>query len=345
MAFNLLELEEDKVGYGIEGLKIQIYGGNALGKTYQANKFPKPLLMCAESGGSAIKGKKVSINSKKDFLEYVKQLTDEKTLPKMKELYQTIIIDTIEDVIELFEIAICKEYGVKDVGEIQQLQKGNPNGYSVYRKEFKQQINLLTNKGYTVIFISHEETVEVESGEEDAKGNPIMVDYIQPKGSKGEKGSARFIRDLCDFRFYIRGNGMDKETGKPILSTACCIGTDKYFAGSRFAIQSFVNPYTADNLIEAIKKAQEESAKLENSGLRAYHIETKKDTREDYIEAIKPYFAKLKGLYPDLVKDIVDSQLGVDSKISEATDEQLTELETIYTNFISLACDKGIVVE
>ena len=138
---------------------------------------------------------------------------------------------------------------------------------------------------------------------------------------------------------------MDKDTLQPILSTACCVATKNYFAGSRFAIQAYVNPYTAQNLIDAMLKAQEKSAELENSGLRAYNIDTKRETKEEYIEAIKPYFAKLNKLYPDLVTEIVEKQLGSDSKISKATDEQLMELETIYTNLIALACDRGIAVE
>ena len=55
---NLLGLEESGVSYGIEGLKILIYGGNTLGKTPQAMRFPKPLLLMGEAGGTAIKGYK-----------------------------------------------------------------------------------------------------------------------------------------------------------------------------------------------------------------------------------------------------------------------------------------------
>lgn len=346
---DLLSLTEDKVGFGIEGLKILIYGGNAVGKTSQSAKFPKSLLLCVESGGSALHCKKQPILSKKDFLETVKQLTDDKTMPKMKELFQTIIIDTPEDLIGLFELAICKEYGVADVGQIKTSKENPdmPNGYSVYRKEFKQQINKLTNCGYTVIFISHEESVEEEY--EDEEGKTQTRTKLYPKGSGNIKGSARFIRDLCDFRFYIRGNGTDKE-GNVNMSTACCTETDKYFACSRFAIQPFINPFTAENMIKAIEDAQKKSAELENCGLRPYHIETKRDTKEDYLEAIKPYMVKLSKMYKDEVASIIEAQLGFDEdgkrvKVSDATDEQLTELETIYTNLISLACDRGIVVD
>ena len=336
---DLLNMEEDEVSYGLKGLKILIYGKNTLGKTPQAMKFPKPLLIMGESGGSALKGYKVSVSKKRDFVDTIAQLTDPRTIDKMQEKFQTIVIDTIEDIIEYYEVALAKEFGVRDVGEIQKLEKGNPNGYSVYRKEFKQHINMLTNCGYTVIFIAHEETIEVE----DENGNTTT--FIQPKGSKGDKSSSRFIRDLCDFRFYIKGNGIDRETNKTIMSTAWCVETKEFYAGSRYAIQSFVNPFTAENIIEAIEKAQKKSAEEQNSGLKEFKVITDNYTREDYLEAIKPYIVKLNKLYPDDVLDIVENQLGEGVKVSSATDEQLTGLDTIYMRLVSLACDRGIVVD
>jgi hypothetical protein len=338
-----LEGAEDEVSYGLEGLKIMFYGGNTLGKTPQATRFPKPLLLMGETGGSAIKCHKKLMSSKKVFIDTIKDLTDEKTLNEMKEHVQTVIIDTIEDVIELFETAICKEYGVKDVGEIQQLQKGNPNGYAVYRREFKQYINLLTGCGYTVIFIAHEETVDIPTGQKDKEGNDITRTFIQPKGSKGEKGSSRFIRDICDFRFFIRSSGVDRETNKTIMSSAWCVQTDLFYAGSRFDVVPVVNPFTAENIIKAIEDAQKKSAEEQNSGLKVFERNTKGYKKEDYLKDIKPYMTKLYSIYPNLVLDIVKSQLG-DKKVSEATDEQLVELETIYNNLVSLSIERGIAI-
>jgi hypothetical protein len=331
---NLSMLEETGVTYDLRGLKILIYGGNTLGKTPQSMKFPKPLLLMGESGGSALKGYKLPMNKKKDFLDVVKQLTDEKTIDKMQEKFQTIVIDCIEDIVELFETALCREFGVRDVGEIQHLEKGNPNGYSVYRKEFKQQINLLTSAGYTIIFIAHEETLEIEEG----------VFFIQPKGSKGDKSSSRFIRDLCDFRFYIKGNGIDPETKKTIMSTAWCVETDEFYAGSRFNVQSFVNPFTADNLIKAIEEAQKRTAEEQDANLEVFTPNTSDYTLDDYMECIKPYVVKLNPLFPDQVRDIIASQLGEKVRVSEATEDQLIELETIYTKLVDFACVRGIVV-
>jgi len=342
---SLLDMQEEGVSYGLEGLKIMIYGGNTLGKTPQAMRFPKPLLLMGETGGSALKGVKKHMKSKKVFLDTVKELTDEKTLEQYKEKFQTIVVDCIEDIIELFEIALCKEYGVKDVGEIQGLQKGNPNGYSVYRKEFKQQINLLTGCGYTVVFIAHEEKVQIPTGENDKDGKAITKDFIQPKGSNGDKSSSRFIRDICDFRFFIRSSGIDKATNKAMMSQAWCVETDAFYSGSRFNCRPIINPFTAENIIEAIEEAQKKSAEDYGSDLVAYSRNTEQYTKDDYLNDIKPYMTRLYKPYPQLVLEIVASQLGDGVPVSKATDDQLVELETIYNKLVDLSVERGIYVD
>ena len=77
----------------------------------------------------------------------------------------------------------------------------------------------------------------------------------------------------------------------------------------------------------------------------AFERKTDSYTKEDYLSDIKPYMTKLYKLYPSLVLDIVSSQLGSGVPVSKATDEQLVELETIYTKLVDLAMDRGIYVD
>ena len=66
----------------------------------------------------------------------------------MQEKYQTIVIDTVENLVDLAEQATCQEFGVRDLSEI----TGRQNGYSIYRKDFKTQVNKLCSYGYTCCF-------------------------------------------------------------------------------------------------------------------------------------------------------------------------------------------------
>ena len=332
---DLLNLEDEGMVGSLEGQKILIYSGNNQGKTYQASRMPKPLLFMTEAGGNAVRCPKVAVTKWATFKDFVKQLTNDKTIDQMKEKFQTIIIDTLENLVQLAEQATCVEFGVRDLSEI----SGRQNGYAIYRKDFKNQINLLCSFGYTVLFIDHEETVELEDELTGEKYN-----FIQPKGSGNIKSSTRFIRDLCDFCFYLKGNNLD-ENGDVIPSTAICKQTKHVFARSRYAIQTFIDPFTAKNMEEAIIKAIEKSAENEGSELSNWKLDTSEYTAKDWIGMIQPYFVAIYKKYPDVVTQIVAQQLGEGVKVSQATDEQLVELETIYNKMVSYACDMGIVVD
>lgn len=332
---NLLELEETGMTGSLAGQKALIFGGNSLGKTFQSAKMPKPLLLMTEAGGNGVKCKKLPVNKWATFKDVVKQLTDEKTLDQMKKEYFTIIIDTLENLVGLAEQSVCTEFGVRDLSEI----SGKQNGYSIYRKDFKTQVNKLCSCGYFVLFIDHEETVELE---DPISGN--KYNFVQPKGSGNIKSSTRFVRDMCDFTFYAFGGEVD-ENGDAIPSTLLCKQTKHAFARSRYAIQTFVKPFTAKNLEDAIIKAIEKSANDEGANLSDWKPSTTDYTAQDWIDMIKPYYKAIYKKDNEKAKAIVENELGPGTKISEATDEQKMELENIYNQMVTHACDMGLVVE
>lgn len=359
----LLDLEDTGMVGSIKGQKIYLYGPNDTGKTFQSMKLPKPLLLMAEAGGNAVRGKKYPVTKWSVFKDLVSQLTSEKMtkvgssnddeededeekedtkkvnkVPMyqiMQEKYQTIVIDTVENLVEFAEQATCQEFGVRDLSEI----TGKQNGYAIYRKDFKTQINKLCSYGYTVVFIGHEEIVEKT---DELSGDKYT--FLQPKGSDNVKASTRFVRDLCDFCMYLKPNGID-ENGDTIPSTAICKQTRNVFARSRYAIQTFIKVFNAKNLEEAVIKAIEKTAEDEGSVLSDWEMKNDDYTREDWLEVIKPYFQAIHKKHPERVKDIVASELGEGVKVSETTDEQLTELENIYNQMVTFACDQGIIVD
>lgn len=334
---DLLTLEEAEMICDLRGVKISIYGDNDVGKTFQAMKFPKPLLIMVEAGGSAIKGKKVPIGTWGEFTNYVKQLTNDSTLDKMHELFQTIVIDTTSALVGLAEDSICKEFNVRDLSEI----TGKQNGYKIYRKDFEQKINLLCAKGYTVVFIDHEDIIEKV---DEVTGETYQ--YFIPKGSNNTKASTRFVRDLCDFTFYIKGNPVNTETGEVVYSTAICRKTKHCFARTRYTnMPTFINPFTAENVTKNILEAMEKDANDQNVRIAEFKITDESFTAENYKELIKPYMLKLVKPFQQEVESIILSQLAEGQKISECTEEQKVELETIYTRLVNLANERGIVVD
>ena len=332
---DLLNLEETGMNGSLAGQKALLYGGNSLGKTFQASKMPKPLLLMTEAGANGVKCKKLPVNKWATFKDVVKQLTDEKTLDQMKEQYFTIIIDTLENLVGLSEQAVCSEFGVRDLSEI----TGKQNGYSIYRKDFKSQVNKLCSCGYFVLFIDHEEIVELEDPITGEKYN-----FVQPKGSGNIKSSTRFVRDMCDFTFFAHGGETD-ENGDAIPSSLLCKQTRHAFARSRYAIQTFVKPFTAKNMEDAIIKAIEKSANDEGANLSDWKPDTSDYTAQDWIDMISPYYKAIYKKDSEKAKAIVENELGAGAKVSKATDEQKMELENIYNQMVTHACDMGLVVE
>ena len=336
---DILNLPETGMVQGLEGQKILIYGSSSVGKTFQSTRMKKPLLLMCEAGGNARNCPKQAIDDWDDFTTVVKQLTGK--YEEAKEKYQTIIIDVVEELVARSEEKVAKRYGVTEIGMVQQASKGNPNGYSVARAMFKQQINMLCNKGYTVVFLSHEQLIEEYK---DPLTEEVYPKYV-PYGTNKEKGSTRFVMNICDFVFYVQSQGISKETGDVIYSKALCKETKSAFARSRYAVQTFIDPFTAENMVEAIEKAIAKSAEDEGAGLVLFKQVDSAYTKEDYFDMCKPYVTKLFKLYPDYVIEVIENQLGEGRKLTSASDDEITELGNIYNELVSFCCDRGIVIE
>lgn len=345
---NLRNLVNTGMVTSLKGQKIFLYGGNDLGKTYQACHLPKPLLLMTEAGGNAVNCSKVPVTKWGVFKDLINQLTSEKTDKEdengraewetMQDLYQTIVIDTVDNLIEQAEKATCQEFGVRDLSEIEDSRK---NGYSIYRRDFKSQIDKLCMYGYTVVFIGHEEYVDHEIIDGNKKSK---IKYMQPKGSDNVKASSRFVRDLCDFCIALVPNGVD-ENGNTIPSTAICKETKEIFARSRYMIQSKIDNFNAKNLEKAILDAIKKSA--ENEGAETIDW-VKTDTEykaSDWIDLIKPYHKAIFAKFPDKAKEVVALELGENKKVSAATDKDIVALENIYNQFVTFAEQQGIKIE
>lgn len=330
--------EEQLMVSSLKGQKIYIYGDSDTGKTFQSTRMEKPFLLMTESGGNARKCPKKFIDDWDTFVDIVTQLTSK--YEEASEYAQTIIIDTVEELVACVENKVARRYGCVDVGMVQQKQKNNPNGYTLARNMFRQQINLLSGYGYTVVFLGHPTEIEVTDPDTEE-----VYKKIVPYNSDKEKGSTRFVRNLCDFVIFTKAQGVDKETGETIYSKGFCKETKYIFARSRYAMPSEIPVFTAENLKKTIEAAIEKTANDEGAGLTEFKRNDDAYDRGDYIEMITPYVLKLGKLYPDYVANLIKEELGDGRRISDATDEELTELGNIYSDLVSTACTRGIVVE
>lgn len=99
------------IANGLEGKILLIYGTNNVGKSYQATRFPKPLVLAAEFGLNGIDGVPyLPITKWSDFKIIINQLTGLKK-EQAKQTYSTIIIDEVYATSIYCQDYICSTHG------------------------------------------------------------------------------------------------------------------------------------------------------------------------------------------------------------------------------------------
>ena len=259
MSLDIFNPTVSVVPEGLEGKTFLLYGQNSSGKTKQASNMSKPYYLGFEKGLNAISGIPFTYITKwSDFKKLNKQFTG-KDSAKARELYDTLIFDTVDIAAIYCQAYVAGQHGATDIAS------GN-GGYGLwqqYKQEFWGEIDKLTSCGYTVVFIGHEDR--------DKDTNQIIP--------AGDKRSMGIVRDLVDVTIYLSTNGVD-EDGNVILSTGYVRETPEYFARSRFDLMpNVINPFTAENLKEAVAIGVKREA--ENGGKTVSYEDFVANTKTD----------------------------------------------------------------
>ena len=137
--------------------KMFVIGGRAMsGKTYNACKFPNPILINTDGNCSKVTTPSIYLNDKKykTYKEKMELLFGVlKELNETETTYQTIIIDLIEDVFDICEGYVLEKYKVDNLSKV----PGYATGYTERKVNMQNVISALktlTNK-YYVIVITH----------------------------------------------------------------------------------------------------------------------------------------------------------------------------------------------
>jgi hypothetical protein len=336
--FDIFNPQISVVSHDMDGKTILVYGDNRLGKTKQATRLKKPFYFPFENGLNGIAGVPfLPIQKWSDFVKINKSLTNQSTLAKAKENYQTLIFDTLEAAYMKCEDYICAQYGVMRV-------KDGNQGYGLWREvgsEFWKQINLLTSAGYTVYFIAHETEREITDA--------ITGETYVKKYPRGDKRAVDPICDLVDIIAYLKPNGID-ENGKEIPSSAYFTNTLEYKAGSRFDyLAEWIEEFTAENLESAIYEAVQKQQEIE--GIKTVSFKTQQETTtveerpfEDIVNDIKKIASNLnKAGRMEEYQEVVNNYLGQDGKVKEAHKGQIQQLELILNDLQNLISEEAEV--
>lgn len=270
MAIDIFGIQPNKVSRNLKGYSVLFYGDPKTGKTTIASKFPKALLLAFEKGYMAIPGVMAQpINSWSEFKKVLKQLKEDKA----KEMFETIIIDTLDIAYDYDVAYICANaqrkdggYGVDALGDIP-----FGKGYGMAEKELDENLRSIVQMGYGLVLISHavDRTITDADGSEYSRIMPTV-----------DKRAVKIASRMTDIIGYARpiSNDDGSTTTKLFMR-----GNTRFMAGSRFKYTPDVIDFNYQSLVDAIgdaidKQAAEDGAEnFTNEAAANVFIDTTKE--------------------------------------------------------------------
>lgn len=183
-AESLKEIEPVKISTNINDYSVLIYGPPKIGKSTLVHDLygDKVLFLATEDRHKALSGAHVQpIASWADFENVLSALNDE----ELKEQYDVIAIDTVENLYDMAEKAVLKKYRVKNLNDV---AWGKAHGD--LKNMWKTKINMINKLGYQPCFVAHATSKTVRVPE--SQMLPSKVDKRAMELKKGEDGEEDF---------------------------------------------------------------------------------------------------------------------------------------------------------
>jgi hypothetical protein len=321
MGNSLLDIKPHQVSRDLRGYSVLFYGTPKSGKTTIASKFPGALVLAFEKGYSAIPGIMAKpMNSWSDFKKTLRELND----PQVKEVFQTVVIDTADIAYGYCEKYICGQASdaKNSYDNIAEIPFGK--GYKLAMQEFDECIRKVLQMDYGLVLISHSEdkTFTDEQGKEYSQIVPTL-----------DKRARLVCERTCDIIGFSKAVDTEEGTKTKLFMR----GTTRFVAGSRFAHTPDVIDFTYDNLVNAIAGAID---KIEdtNSGATVttrtqVHVEEPNYDFPAMMDEFQSIVGKMmeKGSPTAAAKitEIVESHLGKGKKVGDCTADQAAQLDMI----------------
>lgn len=308
---DLMNVEEHVPSTNLKGYSVMIYGEKKVGKTYNASKFPRPLLLAFEKGYSALFGvKALPIDRWTQAKEVLRQLSKE----EVQDQYDTIIIDTADIAVEYVKDFVCNREKVGEIGDIPYGQ-----GYGMYEKEFDEFIREIPKLGYGLVIISHDKD-KVFTDESGHEYNKITTTL--------DKRAHKVATRAVDIYAYARMVKNESGEEKRMLFLR---GSERFEAGSRFKnIKPYVE-FSHDALAEAVKEAVLSEAEERN-------VKVSNDVQNLRAEPEKEYgtFDEEKARFDNLVQEFMERGLADIKETSDDPNEIAQVQQELGTQILDL---------
>ena len=328
---NLLNIKPHQVSRDMRGYSIFFYGEPKSGKTTIATKFPRHLLLAFEKGYNAIPGAMAQpINSWSEFKKVLRQLKDE----KVKQQFETIIIDTADIAYDYCEKYICSNIKRADGGvgvdSVADVPYGK--GYGLVGKEFDDSLRSIVQMDYGLVVISHatDKTFTDEQGHDYNQIVPTL-----------DRRARNIVSRMCDIIGYSRTVTDDKGNESTKLFIR---GTQRYVAGSRFKYTPDYIDFNYNSLVEAIgeaidKQMKEDGKEYFTDTRQNVYVDTSKELNFDALyKEVNDIISNIVSNHTDeqiqtywmpRITEITDRYLGKGNKIANCSREQVEALSLV----------------
>ena len=311
MAINLLDIQPNKVSRDLSGYITYIYGPGGAGKTTFGASCKKPLLLAFELGYKALPG--VIAQPVQTWGE-VKQVLRDLKKQEVKDMFSTIVVDTVDIASQLCEKYMCNQLGIENIGD----GGWSTNGWAKAKKEWEQTWRAFTMEGYAVVFISHSKDKVFK------KKDGTEYNQIVPSCPTAYE---EIIKNMVDIMGYIN---IDNGQRKLILRSA----DDSVDCKSRFKMIAPEITFGYNELVDALNEAiDKEAALTDGEFVTDESFKAPEVTSYDY-DGLMAEFKDMVSVVmaknqTNAVKltAIVDKYLGKGKKVADATPDQA---ELIY---------------
>ncbi|QHM12390.1 AAA family ATPase [Bacillus subtilis] len=333
MAINLLNLEPIKASTDLASYTSFIYGVPKIGKTSFVHKLygDRVLFIATEKRHKVLVGANVQYVS--NWIEYLQVLAQLQN-KKIKERYDVVCIDTVENLYAMLETYILSKYDKTEFGQVEW-----GKDWVDLKNDWKKNLQQIERLGYTPVFIAHATQVTTKipvSGVLQEQVNDTMTLVTDKKTKEQYYQFEKYVPDLKDkvmapinkmvdnilFMTVTTDEHMNEHRVIHLRETL------QWQAGSTFEGIAPVIPLDA----EAYKKAVTDAINLidpsqlkkekESVGLQEEQLDY--DALMQEARELGVQFHKANRM--DEVNRIVDEVFGAGNKLTDASKEQVQPL-------------------
>lgn len=337
LANSILDIKPNKVPTSPEEYSTLIYGPPKIGKTTLAYEMygKRGLFIATEDRHKALPGAMViRVNTWVDFLTVMSQLTN----PKVKEMYDVVIIDTIENLYTMLEKFVAAKFKEKVLGERQDIWGAD---WTEVKTTWRDSLQNISNYGYVPIFIAHavQETVQIPASgvlKSDLEGITAELKKVKDKKNDRELDVYEFTKFKPDMKDKVLGPINKMVDNILFINTTVDVSTNEekrviylrdtlqWQAGSTFKNIEPIIELSAEAYREAVVDAIGLIDKKQTTKEKTRKEEKEELNFDEIMEDIKKYGAAFhKSEKLEQLNKISVDVFGPGNKMTEATEEQV----------------------